>query len=670
MQDKWGQRGYEDMSYIYSYQFDVASIILTITLLILFLTKMTPLNKAGRIFALMMITNTTLAACDLINTMIKANTIKAPIWAKYLFALMYLMSYSVLGILYLQYVDAKCKITGLQGVMNAFSAAMYAILGTLIISSPWSYTIVYFDKSGQYHQGPLLFVVYSLAFIFMSMEIAMIFHQRKKLNQQQVVISIVLTLLMYATVLVSIIWQGALMGSFMAAVIFTFIYISFENPAYYTYKDTKCLNSRTFFSRLQKLDNDRKLNDYDIWLIVNTNRLVLTQRYGVKHINAMGKRNAVKIQQEFKASAYSLSEGAYALIVKKDELFDRSRVLGIFVENQPDIDMSLYLINDNKQDYEDISKIIDYRITYTNEKYQNVDSNTFVDEIDQKITEDKKLLSQIKKAIENDLIRIVYQPIYDNAQQRFHSAEALLRVSDDEHGYINPEKLVIVAEEYGYIDQITDIIFEKVCKFIKDNKIKQYGIDYIEINLSPENCKQSDLGRKLMEIMVRYDISPDMINLEITETADSSGNEIVQQMIAEINESGINLSIDDFGSGFASVNYLINMPVSIVKIDKEILWAAIKNKSAMHILQSTVNMITGLGKKIVVEGVETQEMVDILTKINPEMFHQGFFYSKPIEEAQFIDFIREQSRGISREEGELTITDFTGTIDDEFPTIA
>lgn len=244
------------------------------------------------------------------------------------------------------------------------------------------------------------------------------------------------------------------------------------------------------------------------------------------------------------------------------------------------------------------------------------------------------------RALKNNSLEIFYQPIYDNKEQRFHSAEALIRCNDPEHGFVSPELLITVAEHYGYIDQITDLVYEKVCKFIAKNKVQDYGIDFIEVNLSPENLKQKDIAEKFTKIRERYGVPASMINLEITETTRIRDSVAVNNALISIINTGIELTIDDYGTGHATTTYLIEIPASIVKIDKYILWAAMKDESAMYILKSTIDMLSGLKKKVVIEGVESKEMVDLLTDINCEMFYQGFYYSKPISGHHFIKFLK------------------------------
>lgn len=226
---------------------------------------------------------------------------------------------------------------------------------------------------------------------------------------------------------------------------------------------------------------------------------------------------------------------------------------------------------------------------------------------------------------------------------RFSSSEALIRLIDDELGFISPEEFIPIAEKNGRILEIGELVFRKVCRFMKESACLKLGVHYIEINLSPVQCFHEELAETFLAIMDQYGISPLCVNREITETAEMEhgGIRILQDNMQKMNAKGVSFSIDDFGSGFAAIDYLLRLPVSIVKIDKGILWQAMKDPNAMIVLQNTMQMLQLIGKKIVVEGVETQEMVSILCQ-NGCDYMQGYFYSKPLPEEEYIRFLEKK----------------------------
>ncbi|MBR1692680.1 MAG: EAL domain-containing protein, partial [Lachnospiraceae bacterium] len=213
----------------------------------------------------------------------------------------------------------------------------------------------------------------------------------------------------------------------------------------------------------------------------------------------------------------------------------------------------------------------------------------------------------------------------------------------EELGFIRPEEFIPIAEKNGRIIEIGEIVFRKVCEFMSGSGCLDLGVHYIEINLSPIQCYHEELADTFLKIMQEYQIEPSYINLEITETAEmeSGGIRILQRNMRQMNEKGVSFSIDDFGSGFAAIDYLLRLPVSIVKIDKSILWQAMKDKDAMVVLRNTMQMIKDIDKRIVVEGVETEEMAAILRDYGCD-YMQGYLYSKPIPGEEYLAFLKNQ----------------------------
>ena len=144
--------------------------------------------------------------------------------------------------------------------------------------------------------------------------------------------------------------------------------------------------------------------------------------------------------------------------------------------------------------------------------------------------------------------------------------------------------------------------------------------------------------------MADYGITPNQLNLEITETAEieSHGMDNINIIMQRLHRHGVTFSLDDFGSGFAALNYLIGLPVDIVKIDKGILWQAMKDSTSMTVLSYTIKMIKDVGRKIVVEGVQTEEMASLLIEYGCD-YLQGYLYSKPLPGEEYLKFISEAS---------------------------
>ena len=129
-----------------------------------------------------------------------------------------------------------------------------------------------------------------------------------------------------------------------------------------------------------------------------------------------------------------------------------------------------------------------------------------------------------------------------------------------------------------------------------------------------------------------------MINLEVTETAAVGGNEMVSNNMTALITEGLTFSLDDYGTGFSNTTQLIKLPFKLIKLDKSILWLAMKDESAMNVLKHTISMLHSLYREIVVEGVETKEQVDLLTELGCH-YLQGYYYSKPLPSTEFLNYL-------------------------------
>jgi EAL domain-containing protein (putative c-di-GMP-specific phosphodiesterase class I) len=245
----------------------------------------------------------------------------------------------------------------------------------------------------------------------------------------------------------------------------------------------------------------------------------------------------------------------------------------------------------------------------------------------------------MREAMHNYGFKVFYQPIRDAATGEYHSCEALLRLYDEDYGFISPEEFIPRAEKSGLIIEIGEYVFEEVCKTIRSRKFEELGIDYVEINLSAVQCIQRDLRDKLQIIMKRYHVKPEMINLEITETAAAHTPEILLKNMQDLAAAGFELSLDDYGSGYSNMSYMLNLPFKMIKIDKYIVWAAFSDKRAEKALEATIRMIKSIGMTVLAEGVETPEQAEWLTASGCD-FLQGFYYSRPIPKKEFLEIMK------------------------------
>jgi EAL domain-containing protein (putative c-di-GMP-specific phosphodiesterase class I) len=237
------------------------------------------------------------------------------------------------------------------------------------------------------------------------------------------------------------------------------------------------------------------------------------------------------------------------------------------------------------------------------------DMRTLDETAGQDIKEYRAMVLEIKDALRTDRVEVFYQPIYSVETGKFVSAEALARIRGNDGKLIMPGRFIPVAEESGLIGEIGERVFSKTCRCIKENNLKMKGIDYVEVNLSVSQCENPMLSSTYNEIMRLEEVRPEEINLEITESSTLNQRNILLENMRQLMNMGCGFSLDDFGTGESNLNYIVDMPVNIVKFDRSMVQDYFTNKRAEIVMRATVGMIKDLGLKMVEEEVETKERV-------------------------------------------------------------
>ena len=421
------------------------------------------------------------------------------------------------------------------------------------------------------------------------------------------------------------------------------IYIMLENPSLNLDKVTGAMNQRAFVEYVD-LSIRKKRKEEFIFISYDTEMAksifnyyeflkVLTNmftEFGAKKIFRNDNNDFAIIKDP--THNISIEE-----IVKKfkDKFYARYNII---TEIQSRI---LYVKNlDDFNDPNDFVDVIDYAIS----KISN--GNTEITELTNKLIDEAHDKFNIRKKCDKALalrkIKVFYQPIFDNALNKFTAAEALVRLVDEDGNLIYPQDFVEDMERNGKIIELGKYVFENVCRFLSENNIEALGLHYIEVNLSIVQCIQDNFVDTFLEIKDKYNINPKNINLEITETGASSKSILLNNMNI-LKEHGFSFSLDDFGTGNANLNYIVEMPVEIVKFDKTMVSSYFNNGTASYVMNSAISMIKGLGYKIVFEGIETEEQIKVTKQIDIE-YVQGYYYSKPIPKEEFITFIQDNNR--------------------------
>lgn len=526
----------------------------------------------------------------------------------------------------------------------------YSIDVLFLLSNPWTKFVFYFDENGMYHRGSLIIVLYMVAFFYMAFAFVEIITNGKVLHWKKVVVLCVFLPLGALSVVLQMVnpsWRfEIMMTTFMTVVVAITVQCPDENL-------DKLVNAQSYNAFLLDVDKVFASNwNIVVVLIKCTNHTVLRGNLGIELYTKLMRAISEKIQRIQKVMGlssefYYIDRGTFALISdirNEEKIIDAGRLISAYLSEPiklEDLEINVLaktvLVNvpidlDSKHKFIDFAHTFSYKMptdddfmilgNFSNQKEYKIRMN--MDEI-------------ISKAIEKKKFKMYYQPIYSVKEQRFVSAEALIRLFDDEYGFISPGLFIPAAEQSGAIHAIGDFVFEDVCKFIYNNRIRDYGLDYIEVNLSVAQCIEPDLARKVMDIINKFGLPTNLLNIEITETAVDYDNDLTNENIEILSRLGFKFSLDDYGTGYSNNKRLVQMPMDLVKLDKSFV-DEIADENMVVVLERTIAMLKKLNKKILIEGVETKEMLDKFVELGCD-YIQGFYYSKPLPEDEFIRFI-------------------------------
>jgi EAL domain-containing protein (putative c-di-GMP-specific phosphodiesterase class I) len=242
------------------------------------------------------------------------------------------------------------------------------------------------------------------------------------------------------------------------------------------------------------------------------------------------------------------------------------------------------------------------------------------------------LEAELRQALARGEMRLVFQPKVTVAGSQIVGVEALLRWTNGVLGEVSPADFIPVAEHAGLIVPIGAWVLEEACRVLAQLQRASARPCTMAVNLSPRQLHQKDLLAMIEGCMRRHGIGKDMLELEITETALMSREDVVDVLLQRIRDLGVTLSIDDFGTGYSSLAYLKRFPVQRLKVDRAFVRDLGQDEDSAVIALSIMNLARGLRMKVVAEGVEHAAQLDILATMGCDEY-QGFYFSRPIEQA-------------------------------------
>ncbi|MBO4629267.1 MAG: EAL domain-containing protein [Treponema sp.] len=630
------------------YQYDVAALFISLVILFnLFVSQRikTRVSKAFKILAIDLFLATVF---DIITIYTISYYEQCPIWLNYVLNIIALLTYNSLPVFYIISImyGSMSEDQDFTIAQKLFLAIPVCAAGFLIATTPVTKAIIYFTADGQYKIGSTFDILTGIGFVYLIMVIVWGVMKRKVLRTEQTITIIVYTVTTIAALIICNIWTRLLVTLFFASLSVLITYLSLDNPSEYTDPIMDVYNKKAFMFTTNDYFNSRK--SFTVLGIQIEGISYLNETLGYNNFNKI----LVKIARKIcgicgKNNVYRLSGSKIAVIIHSDDknkddkflelqlLFSQSIKIAE-IEVSPKVKMATFQCPEAADNFVKLNDLI-----FDTLNSSEIESGKIVDgnkKMLEKSRREYELIRILKQALTQNEFEVFYQPIYSVKKKKFTTAEALIRLNNEELGFVSPEEFIPVAERNGLILLIGEFVFRSVCKFIINNKLWEKGIEYIHVNLSAIQCMQEKLHEQLLEIMNFYKLDYKYIELEVTETAAIASSDTLLKNMRSLMENNMNFALDDYGMGYSNTSTILQYPFHTIKLDKSIVWAAMKNEKAQKLLHHTIAMFRDMGIELVAEGVETSEMAVMLMKMKCD-YLQGFLYSKPVTGRAFLDLL-------------------------------
>jgi EAL domain-containing protein (putative c-di-GMP-specific phosphodiesterase class I)/DNA-binding response OmpR family regulator len=412
---------------------------------------------------------------------------------------------------------------------------------------------------------------------------------------------------------------------------------------------TDLYNRNSFFSRTRKMLEDDPDERYALVRLDVNKFHVFNSYWGEEEGNRLLRYIADSIRTDAKeldrctyarinADAFCMCEPYDESIINAQAEKFRQRLADYNKDYLIEPCVGVYIIDDPRQNIVTMLELATLAAKECKSRYMTY-IQYYHPEMSDKVLQEQNIVNDMHAALEDEQFVVYLQPKYNLKTERPYGAEALIRWQHPEKGFLSPGLFIPVFERNGFIGKVDYYMWEHVCALLR--KWLDEGLDPapISVNMSRVNLYNPNLVELLTGLVKKYRLPARLLNLELTESAYMENPEVMEKMIRRLQAAGFTIFMDDFGSGYSSLNTLKNIPVDVLKIDMAFLAGNTAMGRNECILAAVIRMAGWLEIPVVMEGVETQRQVEFLKSVGCG-YVQGYYYAKPMPVADYEALVR------------------------------
>lgn len=405
------------------------------------------------------------------------------------------------------------------------------------------------------------------------------------------------------------------------------------------------------FNEMRKVLAEDPNGEYAIVVTNFENFKLYNDIYGIKKGDALlakfGKDARSSLQDKDLAGRYASDRFVFMTEKKKSEkilnsITNDTEILRHSMGEGVSIRIGIYEIHDTSIEIEQMVDRAFLAADSIKGHYNDLVA-FYDDQLRSQLLYEQTLTSTMAEGIEKEQFLVYLQPKYDIATNRLAGAEALVRWDHPIYGLIYPGSFIPMFEQNGFITTLDYYIWEKTCQIIHKWKECGYPLFPVSVNVSRADIYHPDLCEKLVGLIHEYGIKPEELHLEVTESAYTENPDQLLKTVEKLHSEGFIIEMDDFGSGYSSLNMLNQMKIDILKLDMKFIQNETSKPNEKSILNFVVNLAKWMKLNVVAEGVETDMQLEKLRAIGCD-YAQGFLFAKPMPENQYCELLEKYKK--------------------------
>ncbi|MCR5651197.1 MAG: EAL domain-containing protein [Lachnospiraceae bacterium] len=628
--------------------FEIAALIIDSIFIYFFFNKKHLPTRKNKYFVFSLIIVTFVTMLDILTSYMDSNFRAYPVGILHLINMLFFVSSAMLMLslfLYLLAQSNRQDIIGKPAFLLFCVPFMMAVF--LGVATPFTGFLYYFDPVLGYVHGPAFYLEFSLSAFYLVVSAIYVVVYRKLMSSLQFRSVIFFLAAVASGVLIqALLFNWVLMANAVTSIAIVVVYLSLQNPDMYIDKETGLFNLDAFNEIVSEYSTDKR--KYDLINLSINNFRIAQSVYGTERANEALRKAVAYIQTMYdKTYVFRIASDSFVLLDLYGSDFESTskvvteRFRETWKVGNNDI---IFSVSSTYIPHEYVGSELKSTIKnleYISNKLSHTESELVInEEISRSIERDAAVERALEKAIDNKNIQIYLQPIFHSREAKAQTAEVLARLFDEEVGFVSPVEFVTKAEENGTVVELGRQIFEKVCMFLSEYDIEQYGIEKVSINLSVYQCMREMMAEEFMEMAAKYEIPMTRFLFEIVETATTGNDFFVRKNMDKLIAAGSEFILDDYGIGYSNIVNVFSLPFRFVKMDKSLVWTYFESDS--DVLPDVIETFRNQKVAIIAQGVESRAMARRLQMMGCDAM-QGFYFSKPVPTKEFIRLMKEKN---------------------------